>query len=99
MTAVFRQSALSDANKRQARLTMTTDEEIDYLTQGNRYPGTLQGARNFARAIEQAATAPPEVWAQAPMQRTIIVQAEPDRLAATRLAITKAAAAIGEAMP
>jgi hypothetical protein len=37
---------------------MITDEELYGLMRGNRYPGTLQGVRNFARAIEQAATAP-----------------------------------------
>ena len=31
-----------------------TDEEIDRMTQGNNYPGTVQGARRFARAIEAA---------------------------------------------
>lgn len=34
---------------------MITDEEIDYLTRGNRYPGTLQGSQNFARAIADLA--------------------------------------------
>jgi hypothetical protein len=29
-----------------------TDEQIDRMTQGNNYPGTVQGARRFARAIE-----------------------------------------------
>ena len=29
-----------------------TDEEIDRMTQGNNYPGTVQGARRFTRAIE-----------------------------------------------
>ena len=29
-----------------------TDEEIDWMTRGNNYPGTVPGARRFARAIE-----------------------------------------------
>lgn len=37
---------------------MTTDQEILDLIQRNCYPTTLRGAQNFARAIEQAATAP-----------------------------------------
>ena len=31
-----------------------TDEEIDWMTRGNNYPGTVPGARRFARAIEAA---------------------------------------------
>lgn len=30
-----------------------TDEEVDALTIGKNYPGTLDGARRFARAIER----------------------------------------------
>jgi hypothetical protein len=39
-------------------LTMLTDQKILDLIQRNCYPTTLRGAQNFARAIEQAATAP-----------------------------------------
>ena len=47
--------------------------------------------------VLQRTTIPPEVWAQAPMQRTVIEPIDPDRHAATRRAIVRAAAAIGEA--
>lgn len=38
-------------------MTIITDQEIDRLIQGNRYPKTLYGARNLARAIEKATVA------------------------------------------
>lgn len=40
-----------------------------------------------------------ETWAQAPMQRTVIVPWDGDEYAATRRAIVRAAAAIGWYMP
>jgi hypothetical protein len=40
-----------------------------------------------------------ETWAQAPMQRTVLVPWEGNEYAATRRAIVRAAAAIGRAMP
>lgn len=49
--------------------------------------------------VFQRRTFPPEVWAQAPMMRTVIEPADPDRHATTRRAIVRAAAVIGEAMP
>ena len=40
-----------------------------------------------------------ETWAQAPMQRTVLVPWEGNEYAATRLAIVRAAAEIGRTMP